>query len=235
MSHVTVIDLYSCSRDYSACETWGKRAQIPKFSNFSPQLYKFLYTSTVSLDGCTEHLVVPFVKNQQMLKEVVNVLLIRSKFLPRHVSAYGCHPQRVVSTWWEATQAMFCVMGVCGLWPVPCSQLSSTTGYTGHWHTPVTQNIAWVALHQALTTPRGWQPYAETCRGRNLERINKNPLLPWAFVGLFANFYRLLVCNWGLWISVPFCYKKIDTSDRNSLNNFSIFFVFLFCATEVSA
>jgi hypothetical protein len=34
-------------------------------------------------------------KDQQLLKEVVDFLLIRSKFLPRHVSAYGCHPQGV--------------------------------------------------------------------------------------------------------------------------------------------
>jgi hypothetical protein len=32
-----------------------------------------------------------------MLKEVVDFVLIRYKFLPRHVSAYGCHPLGVVS------------------------------------------------------------------------------------------------------------------------------------------
>jgi hypothetical protein len=55
-------------------------------------------------------------------------------------------------------------------------------------HTLITQNIAWVA-YQALTNPSGWQPYAETCRGRKkyLKRINKNPLLPWALVCLFTN------------------------------------------------
>jgi hypothetical protein len=37
---------------------------------------------------------------------------------------------------------------------------------TGHNpHRPITQNIAWVA-YQALTTHWGWQPYAETCRGK---------------------------------------------------------------------
>jgi hypothetical protein len=37
-------------------------------------------------------------KDQQMLKEVVDVLLIRSNFfLPLHVSACSCHPQGVVS------------------------------------------------------------------------------------------------------------------------------------------
>jgi hypothetical protein len=37
---------------------------------------------------------------------------------------------------------------------------------TGHNpHMPITQNIAWVA-YQALTTPWGWQPYVEICRGR---------------------------------------------------------------------
>jgi hypothetical protein len=36
-------------------------------------------------------------KDQQMLKEVVDFLLIRSKFLPRHVTAYGCHRHGVVS------------------------------------------------------------------------------------------------------------------------------------------
>jgi hypothetical protein len=39
-------------------------------------------------------------------------------------------------------------------------------------HTPITQNTVWVA-YQALTTSWGWQPHAETCRGRNFERINK--------------------------------------------------------------
>jgi hypothetical protein len=43
------------------------------------------------LDGRTEHLVVPFVKDQQMLKEAVDFLLIRSKFfypdMFRHVVA----------------------------------------------------------------------------------------------------------------------------------------------------
>jgi hypothetical protein len=122
-----------------------------------------------------------------MLKEVADFLFIRSKFLP-HVSTYGCHPQGVMSAR-KVTQAMFCVMGVCGLWPVPCGQLwnDNWAHGTGHNpHTPVTQNIARVA-YQALANPWGWQPYAETCRGRNLERINKNPLLPWAIVGLFAN------------------------------------------------
>jgi hypothetical protein len=37
-------------------------------------------------------------------------------------------------------------------------------------HTPITQNIAWVA-YQALTTPLGWQPYAETCRGRKIWNV----------------------------------------------------------------
>jgi hypothetical protein len=32
-------------------------------------------------------------------------------------------------------------------------------------HTPMTQNTAWIA-YRTLTTPWGWQPYAETCRGR---------------------------------------------------------------------
>jgi hypothetical protein len=34
-------------------------------------------------------------KDQQMLNELVDVLLIRSKFLD--VSEYGCHPQGVLS------------------------------------------------------------------------------------------------------------------------------------------
>jgi hypothetical protein len=39
-------------------------------------------------------------KDQQMLKEVVNFFINRFQiFLPRHVSAYGYHPQGVVSAW----------------------------------------------------------------------------------------------------------------------------------------
>jgi hypothetical protein len=53
-------------------------------------------------------------------------------------------------------------------------------------HTPITQNIAWVA-YQALKTSWGWQPYAETCRGRKIWNVLiKHPLLPWVFVGFYA-------------------------------------------------
>jgi hypothetical protein len=46
---------------------------------------------------------------------------------------------------------------------------------------------SWVA-YKALMIPWGWQPYAETCRGRIWNvLIKKNPLLSWAFVGLFTN------------------------------------------------
>jgi hypothetical protein len=47
---------------------------------------------------------------------------------------------------------------------------------------PVVLGIAWVA-YKALTTLWGWQPYAETCRGRNMERINKKFTTSLAFVG----------------------------------------------------
>jgi hypothetical protein len=89
------------------------------------------------------------------------------QILSRYVSAYGCHPQ--------------------GSWvpyklPKPCSVL-----WTGHnSHTSITQNTAWVA-YKALATPWGWQPYAETCRGRIWNVLMKHPLLPWVFVGLFTN------------------------------------------------
>jgi hypothetical protein len=69
------------------------------------------------------------------------------------------------------------------MWPVvvECPR-HSTTG-----HTPITQNIAWVA-YQALTTPWEWQPYAETCRGRKIWNVLiNNPPLPGAFFGLFTN------------------------------------------------
>jgi hypothetical protein len=56
------------------------------------------------LDGWTEHLVVSFVKDQQMLKEVVDFFINTFQILPRHVSAYGYHPQGVVSAL-QATQA----------------------------------------------------------------------------------------------------------------------------------
>jgi hypothetical protein len=61
---------------------------------------------------------------------------------------------------------------------------------TGHNpHTPITQKIAWVA-YIALTTPWGWQPYAETCRSRIWKVLIKNLLLPRAFVGLFTNEWK---------------------------------------------
>jgi hypothetical protein len=37
------------------------------------------------------------VKNQQMLKEVVNFFINTFQILPLHVSAYGCHPNGIVS------------------------------------------------------------------------------------------------------------------------------------------
>jgi hypothetical protein len=54
-------------------------------------------------------------KDQQTLQKVVDFFINMFQiFLPRYVSAYGCHPQGVVSAR-EATQAMFCALGVCGL------------------------------------------------------------------------------------------------------------------------
>jgi hypothetical protein len=40
-----------------------------------------------------------FVKDQHTLKEVVDFINTFQIFLPRHVSADGCHPQGVVSAW----------------------------------------------------------------------------------------------------------------------------------------
>jgi hypothetical protein len=77
-------------------------------------------------------------------------------------------------------------MGVCRLWLVPCGQLLRLQGPGHNPHTPITQNTTWVA-YKALTTPWGWQSYAETCRGRIWKvLIIKHPLLPTAFVGLFT-------------------------------------------------
>jgi hypothetical protein len=72
------------------------------------------------------------------------------------------------------------------IWPIPY-------GHTGHSpHTPITQNIAWVA-YQALTTPCGWQPYAKTCQSRKIWKVLiNNPLLPWAFVGLLQMVIKIL-------------------------------------------
>jgi hypothetical protein len=61
----------------------------------------------------------------------MDFLLIRSKFYPDMFR----HPQGAVSALY-ATQAVFCVMGVCGNNP----------------HKPITQNTAWVG-YKALTTP----------------------------------------------------------------------------------
>jgi hypothetical protein len=80
-----------------------------------------------------EQLVVPFVKTPKILKEVVDFLLIGSKFSTRPV------------------------------WPVVVDIWPHGTGHNPH--PPITQTIAWV-VYQALTTPWGWQTYAETWGGR---------------------------------------------------------------------
>jgi hypothetical protein len=73
----------------------------------------------------------------------------------------------------------------CRLWFVPCGQ---SHGKSHNPHTPITQNTAWLP-YRALTTPLGWQPYAETCRGRIWNVLIKNPLLHWAVIGLSTNDY----------------------------------------------
>jgi hypothetical protein len=58
-----------------------------------------------------------------------------------------------------------------GVWPVVIDNWPHETGHNPH--TPITQNFASV-VYQELTTPWGWQPYDETRRVDNLERINKS-------------------------------------------------------------
>jgi hypothetical protein len=59
-------------------------------------------------------------------------------------------------------------------------------------HTPITQNIIWIA-YQALTTPWGWQPYAETRRGRSLEHINKTSTTSLSICWSFCKrYYKML-------------------------------------------
>jgi hypothetical protein len=51
------------------------------------------------------------------------------------------------------------------------SRVASWLDGTDHSpHTPIRENIAWVA-YQALTTPWEWQPYAKTCRGRKIWNV----------------------------------------------------------------
>jgi hypothetical protein len=115
-------------------------------------------------------------------------ILYSSIFFALHVSGAICtHPQehKLQST----------AIGVCNVYgifihwsrywlghlhTVRVSQPSHVASFRGHDnrphgtghspHTPLTQNIAWLA-YQALTTPWGWQPYGETCRGKKIWNV----------------------------------------------------------------
>jgi hypothetical protein len=94
-----------------------------------------------------------FFEDQQMLKEVVDFLLIISKFYP------------------DMFQQMVAILR--GSWvPYKLPKWHSVLWACADYdlHTPVTQNATWVA-YKALTTPWGWQPYAETCRSRIIWNI----------------------------------------------------------------
>jgi hypothetical protein len=105
-----------------------------------------------------------------LLKEVVDVLLVRSKF-----STPTCF-----GIWLPSSGGRECLISYSSnvlcyghvqamthpVWSVVVEFHNNQPQRTSHsLHTPITQNIAWVA-YQALTTPWGWQPIAETCRGR---------------------------------------------------------------------
>jgi hypothetical protein len=94
-----------------------------------------------------------------------------------HVSALHCHSQGAFLVPSERCSIEEQTIEYCGWaqsetfhnWP-------HTTGHDPH--KPLTHKTTWVA-YKALTTPRGWQPYAETCRDRIWNvLIIKNPLLP---------------------------------------------------------
>jgi hypothetical protein len=77
---------------------------------------------------------------------------------------------------------------------------------TGHSpHTPITQNIAWVA-YQALTTPWEWQPYAKTFRSRKIWNvlIKIHYFLEHLFV-FYKRYYKML----GSTIkALAYCFRK---------------------------
>jgi hypothetical protein len=102
------------------------------------------------LDGWTEHLVAPFLKRPTNAQGSSGFLLIRSEFfypdMFRHMVAI--------------LRGLGCL--------ISCSSNVLGTGHSPH--TPITQNIAWVA-YQTLTTPWGWKPYAETFRSGNIRNV----------------------------------------------------------------
>jgi hypothetical protein len=73
-------------------------------------LHKLNKTHKHYLDGWTEHLVVSFVERPTNAQGSSKFFINTFQILPRHVSAYGCHPQGVVSALY-ATGAVFCVIG----------------------------------------------------------------------------------------------------------------------------
>jgi hypothetical protein len=101
------------------------------------------------LDGWTEHLVVSFVKGPTNAQGSSGFFINTFQILPRHVSAYGCHPrghERLISY----PSSVLCYGRV-----------------------------------QIMTLPV-W-PVVVEC----VQVLIKNPLLPWAFGGLFTNHITL--------------------------------------------
>jgi hypothetical protein len=162
-----------------------------------------------------------------MLKEVVDFLLICSKFYPDmlwHMIAilrgswvpYKL-PKRCSVLWACADYDSSCMASCCGI--VTFHNWPHRTGHNPHM--PITQNTAWVA-YRALTTPWGWQPYATTCWGRIWNILIKNPLLPWAFVGHFTNKKDTGFLAWRI-SSVKYCrkYKLFNWMCKSVRKNFS--------------
>jgi hypothetical protein len=88
-----------------------KRVDLYSFSGNS-SINKRIF---IDLDVWTDRLVVPFVTRPTNAQGSCGFLLIRS-----NVSPYGCLPQGVLSVW-KASQAIFFVTDLCGLWPVRCA------------------------------------------------------------------------------------------------------------------
>jgi hypothetical protein len=85
---------------------------------------------------------------------------------------------------------------------------------TGHNpHTPITQNTAWVA-YRALTTPWGWLPYAETCRGKIWNALIKKST---TFLSICWYFYKRYYNMLGSTIKIKYG-VAIDGSPQGSVN-----------------
>jgi hypothetical protein len=145
-----------------------------------------------------------------MLKEVVDfLLLLRSRFYP---DTFRDTVAILRGSWVPYKQPKWCsVLWACA----DCDRyrVANWPHGTGHNpYTPITQNTAWVA-YKALTTPWGWQPYAETCRGRiwNVVIIKKSTTslsICWSFYKWYYKMLGLTIKNVSLFSE--FCRRTVS-------------------------